>query len=293
MPRLNLLHMIRSTAWPLALMAATALAQEAPPEEPAPAEGAPAEEPSPEEPSPEESAAPAPAVVDPGPAAAHDPTRRYRDIMVVPHRTFLKAGRIELAPSAGVNINDNLASDFAFGAEANYFFSEVLAGGLLFQYFPTPGGATELETDIRRRYHKFPTHNEYVFAGLLGASYVPIYGKFTVLSKWLVHWEAYVALGAGLVRTQTVPRDASLTPLTNNNPAVSPALGGRFFMSRWLSTFFTIRDYAFLDKFELETGDRDTQSRKDNAESRFVQNVILSLGVAVYFPMDFKYTTLR
>jgi len=282
MPRLITAHMIRFVAWPLALLAATASAQpaEPPAEEPAPADQTPAEEPLAEEP-----AAPAP-VADAPPTAPRDPTQRYRDIMVVPHRTFLKAGRIELAPSAGVNINDNLASDFAFGGEANYFMSEVFGVGLLFQYFPTPGGATDLETDIRRRYRKFPTHNEYVFAGMLGASYVPIYGKFTLLSKWLVHWEAYVAAGGGLIRTQTVPRDASLDPLTNNNPAGNVAFGGRFFLSKWFSTFFTIRDYLFVDKFELEGTDRPT-------ESRFVQNVILSLGAAVYFPMDFKYTTLR
>jgi outer membrane beta-barrel protein len=281
MPRLSLAQMISLAACPLWLMAATASAQDAPP----PAEAPPAEEPPAEEPPPLE-APPAPAPVAPPPVARTAQEQRNRDIMVVPHRYFLKTGRLEVAPSAGININDNLISDFSFGGEANYFLSEAFAVGLLFQYFPTPGGATDLETDIRRRYHKFPTHNEYVFAGMAGVSYAPIYGKFTLFGGRLVHWDAYVGAGGGLVQTKTVPRDGSLEPLTNNNPAGNVSFGGRFFLSRWLSALFNIRDYVFVDKFEKEGANRPT-------ESRFVNNVMLSLGAAVYFPMDFKYTTLR
>ena len=283
MPRLSLAHMIRVASWPLWLWAATASAQEPPAAEPPPGEKPPpAEEPmNLEQP-------PAPTAVAPPPAAKTSQEQRNRDIMVVPHRYFLKAKRLEVAPSAGVNINDNLISDFAFGAEASYFISEAFAVGLLFQYFPTPGGATDLETDIRRRYHKFPTHNQYDFAGMAGVSYVPIYGKFTLVGRKLIHWEGYVGAGGGLMRTRTVPRDGSLDPLINNNPAGNLSFGGRFFLSRWFSAFFNIRDYFFFDKFEKERVGTERPT-----ESRFVNNTMLSLGAAIYFPTGFKYTTLR
>lgn len=276
--------MIRVAAWPLWLCATTALAQDAPPAEPPPAE----EAPPPEEPITVDEPAPTPAPTPPAPVAKTTQEERWRDIMVVPHRYFLRAGRLELAPSAAVNINDNLISDFAFGAEANYYFSEALGVGLLFQYFPTPAGATDLETDVRRRYRKFPTHNEYVMAGMLGLSYAPIYGKFTLLGGKVIHWDAYVGLGGGLVQTKTIPRDGSLDGLTNNNPAINASFGAHFYLTKWMSAFFNIRDYVFKDEFEKEGGGTDRPT-----ESRFVNNVMLSLGAAIYFPTAFKYTTLR
>lgn len=287
MNRLSLSSIGRTAAWPLAmLLCSPAGAQQAPPEQPPPAEEPAAEEPAAEEPPGSEPAAEAaPAAAPAAPAAApRDPSQRYKDIMVVPYRSFLKSGRVELAPSAGLNINDNLISDFAVGGEANYFLSEVFPIGVLFAYFPTPGDS-DLERDIRRRYHKFPTHNEYVFAAMGNVGYLPIYGKFTFFGAKVIHWDSFVAIGGGVMQTKTVPRDASNDPLVNTNPAFNAAFGGRFYLTRWLSANFSIRDFILIDKFEVD--------EQRNTESRLVNNVILSLGVGVYFPMGFKYTTLR
>jgi len=281
MNRLNLSVICRFAVWPAAvLVCVPASAQEVPPEE-APAEEPPAEEPPGSEPGPEAAPAPPPSAPT---VVPRDPSERYKDIMVVPHRSFLKRHRLELAPTAGLNINDNLISDFAVGAEANFFLSEVFSLGALFEYFPTPG-STDLENDIRRRYHKFPTHNEYVFAAMAAVGYIPVYGKFTLFGRSTLHWDLYVSGGPGVMQTKTVPRDAANDSRKNTNVAGQLALGGRVYLTRWLSAVFSIRDFFLIDTFEVDEERRE--------ESRFVNNVILSLGVGIYLPMDFKYTTLR
>jgi outer membrane beta-barrel protein len=294
MPRRSQSTTMRHAIWAIAALSLPAGAQQAPPP---PAEQTPAAEPppepTPEEPAPAERAAsPAPKAPAAAPSTApREASQRYKDIMVVPYRSFLKSGRIELAPSAGININDDLIPDFALGGEANYFLSEAFSVGALFEYFPTPSGITDLETDVRRRYVKFPTHNEYDFAGMGNVAYVPIYGKFTILGWHVVHWESYVGAGAGIMRTQTVPLSASVEPQVNNDLAFNVAFGGRFFISRWFSGLFSIRDFLFNDKFDIGPSTAPGGGRA--IDTRFVQNVILSIGVGIYFPTSFKYTTLR
>src|SRR5262245_46110784 len=54
----------------------------------------------------------------------------WQDIVVVPRKAFLKGGRLELQPFAGVTINDNLIRHYVFGADFNYFLTDALWVGL-------------------------------------------------------------------------------------------------------------------------------------------------------------------
>ena len=62
-------------------------------------------------------------------------TLSWQDIVVVPRKAFLKGGRLELGPFAGVTVNDNLIRHYVFGADLNYFLTDALWVGLQGQYF--------------------------------------------------------------------------------------------------------------------------------------------------------------
>ena len=62
-------------------------------------------------------------------------TLSWQDIVVVPRKAFLKGGRLELAPFAGVTVNDNLIRHYVFGGDFNYFLTDALWVGLQGQYF--------------------------------------------------------------------------------------------------------------------------------------------------------------
>ena len=62
-------------------------------------------------------------------------TLTWQDIVVVPRKAFLKGGRLELAPFAGMTVNDNLIRHYMFGVDLNYFLTDVFWVGLQGQYF--------------------------------------------------------------------------------------------------------------------------------------------------------------
>src|SRR5215813_5643281 len=80
-----------------------------------------------EEPAPAEEIIPTtppeaqPEKITPGAAARN----QWQDIVVVPRKAVLKTNRLELAPFAGVTLNDPLIRHFTVGGMATYYFSDV------------------------------------------------------------------------------------------------------------------------------------------------------------------------
>jgi hypothetical protein len=62
--------------------------------------------------------------------AAADNALSWQDIVVVPRKRFLKGGRAEFAPFAGMTVNDNLLRHYVFGLDFNYFLTDALWAGL-------------------------------------------------------------------------------------------------------------------------------------------------------------------
>ena len=62
----------------------------------------------------------------------------WQDIVVVPRKAFLKGGRLEIVPFAGLTMNDNLIRHYIFGAgpqltSSTDAFSDRRAGAVLRQ----------------------------------------------------------------------------------------------------------------------------------------------------------------
>ena len=70
-------------------------------------------------------------------------TLSWQDIVVVPRKAFLKGGRLELAPFAGITVNDNLIRHYVFGVDLNYFLTDALWVG-------APGAVLREAADRRR-----------------------------------------------------------------------------------------------------------------------------------------------
>ena len=62
-------------------------------------------------------------------------TLSWQDIVVVPRKRFLKGGRLEIAPIAGITVNDNLIRHYMFAADLNYFLTDALWVGVQGEYF--------------------------------------------------------------------------------------------------------------------------------------------------------------
>lgn len=219
----------------------------------------------------------------------------WQDIVVVVRKPFLKVRRIEILPQWGVTMNDNIIRHFQFGAQLNYFLTDVLAVGLEGHVY-----AKDLREPfdlVARQARRLPTVNKYVWDAALNFHYVPVYGKFAVLDKHIIHWESYFTAGVGVTQSEVLPRDPAFDEFTNI--LITPNVGAsmRFFLTKFLTVTVGVRDYVFVDKFEpVGRGDgmfESATAAKDNADSALINNVVFQAGLSFWFPTGFEYTTFR
>jgi len=227
-------------------------------------------------------------------------TLSWQDILVVPRKAFLKGGRLELGPFAGLTVNDNLIRHYVFGADLNYFLTDALWVGLQGQYF-----VKQLETQaelLGLQFNRSSTLNRYLYGGAFNMGYVPTYGKFALMNRQIVHWEIWASAGVGVTITENITRDpAEQSKKGFKNTALTPnfGIGGRLFLTDWLTVNVAIRDYLIADKFEPAANPDPTMECsspsqcKSQADTALVNNVMVYAGVGMYLPTKFTYKTPR
>ncbi len=216
----------------------------------------------------------------------------WQDIVVVVRKPFLKVSRIEIQPSFGITMNDNIIRHYQLAGALNYYLTDVLAVGVEGQYYVKD--LREPFDLVARQARRLPTVNQYNFGAALNFHYVPIYGKFAVLDKHIISWETSLTAGVGFTQSEVIPRDPALQPFKNT--LITPNVGAsmRFFISRFLTVHAGIRDYVFVDNFESVNRTEPSGSiAKENADSSLVNNIMFQTGVSFWFPMSFEYTTFR
>jgi outer membrane beta-barrel protein len=219
----------------------------------------------------------------------------WRDIVTVIRKPFLKLHRTELRPILGTTMNDNIIRHVTQGGELAYYLTDVLAIGVEGQYYEH---TFEEPFDlVARQARRLPTVNQYNYSGALDFHYVPVYGKFAVVDKHIVTWEVALTAGIGAIQTEVIPRDKRFPAFTNLN--LSPNVGAdmRFFLAKWLTINAGIRDYMFEDKFEPTMRDSMTNTTaaeaQQNADPRFINNIMFQVSVSFWLPSGFEYHTFR
>jgi outer membrane beta-barrel protein len=229
-----------------------------------------------------------------GSAAA--PRKSWEDIVVVPRKAFLKKFRLELAPFAGITLNDPLIRHYSFGSDLNFYVTDVLSVGLEGQYFIKE--LSHRESLVGLQYYLVPTLNKLKYHYALTFGYVPGYGKFGLFNKWIVHWDLTFALGVGRIRTEIIPRAFGDASFTNDNWTVHPGLGVRLFVLDWLTLSLTFRDYIYRDIFEYKGRTPDmsvaeVRRLSQNSQTQLVQNIMMFFSIGLYVPPSFTYRTPR
>jgi outer membrane beta-barrel protein len=228
--------------------------------------------------------------------AAGAPRKSWEDIVVVPRKAFLKKLRLELAPFAGITLNDPLIRHYSFGGDLNFYVTDVLSIGLEGQYFLKE--LSERESLVGLQYYLVPTLNKLKYHYALAFGYVPGYGKFGLFNKWIVHWDLTFALGIGMMHTEIIPRAFGDKPFANRDIAGHVGIGVRLFVLDWLTLGITFRDYMYKDVFEFRNREDDmsiaTVKQESQAhQSQFVQNIMMFFSVGFYIPPSFTYRTPR
>jgi outer membrane beta-barrel protein len=221
-----------------------------------------------------------------------DDRAEWRDIVVVMRKPFLKMRRVELMPMIGVTTNDNLIRHTQLGGQLNYFLTDVLAVGLEGGIFQR--NLREPYDLIARQARRLPTVNQYNYSAGLNFHYTPVYGKFALFSRSIVHWDGSLTAGVGITESEVIPRNPAMQSFTNM--LVTPSVGAsmRVYFSDFLTLHLGLRDYVFLDRFEaLDRTEVSGDAARENGTTALVNHVVLQAGVSFWLPTSFSYSSFR
>jgi outer membrane beta-barrel protein len=138
--------------------------------------------------------------------------------------------------------------------------------------------------------------NRYLYGGAFNMGYVPGYGKFALFNRQIIHWEVWISAGFGATFTEVIARNpADQASKAFKNTALTPnaGLGGRLFLTDWMTVNIALRDYIIADKYEPLAPCMNADDCKAHADSALVNNVMVYAGVGFYLPTKFTYKTPR
>lgn len=198
-------------------------------------------------------------------------------VRAVSRRTFLKGGRFELNPLVGISANDPFFRAWMVGARGSYHLSEEFALD-----FGGAGAVYQEPLDVFRALNVDPEEISAALkaqqkAGALaatlygyadvGVTFSPFYGKVALASELVGHFDTFISTGIAAV----IDSGSSVV-----HPGLQVGIGSRLFLNRWLVARADVRDYLY----PADSGNGVA----------FGNTLILSVGLGIYFPLDFDYS---
>ena len=221
-------------------------------------------------------------------------TETVEEIYAVQQIYALRINRVEVAPNVGFTMNDPYVSHTSVGLALNYWWTNVLAIGLNFNWYQGLENESDLNFFVRRSFRLAVPITEYQLGANLNFTYVPLYGKFNMFNEYIFQWDAYVLGGVGIMRTRPVPVvDPEVRQFDFDwRVAFNVAIGFRVFIPRWLAVFAELRDYIYLEQLEnldVAVGGRDDPNTWLADGPSLTNNVTAHLGLTIFLPFDFEY----
>jgi len=217
------------------------------------------------------------------------------EIYAVQRMYVLRNGRFELAPSLAQTFNDQYVSHPALAVGLNYWVTNVLAVGASFLWYQGIESESDLNFSVRRSARLAVPITEYQLGAHLNFTYVPIYGKFEMFNEAIFQWDAYLVGGVGMMRTRPV---AVIDPAVRDfafdwRVAFNAGIGLRVFVTKFFTVFGELRDYMYLEKLEsLDVQLGEARANRDtwiDQEATLTNNVMVHVGVTLFFPFTFEY----
>lgn len=229
------------------------------------------------------------------PAAAQDEPAEDRETALevgpmVRRKLLYRSTRLEVSPFFGMTLADPYTRNGLAGASVNFHLTNEFGIGLTAGY-----GLLQSPTDLRSNMDEAlnqGTRTEdaqrlaYSHIGWLVAlegSYVPIFGKFSILDSSIWNYDLHLTFGAAFIgqEAESVVLNGQVqdTSLIGNQVAPTVGLGFRFFASDFIALNLELRDFIYS---RTELGDTSAGT------SQLTNNFMLSLGVSFFLPTAVK-----
>jgi outer membrane beta-barrel protein len=189
-------------------------------------------------------------------------------IKSVQKKPFIKKGRWELTPLFGISLNDAFYQKMGGGAAISYHIADSLGVELQAIYVGTI--QTDMVGFFQQANQALPKVSQLKYYLTANLMWSPFYGKLSLFTDEIVHFDAYLVGGFGLADTETGPKFAT-----------NIGIGLRYFATSWLVIKLEVRDIIYTEKLTLDV---------QRTEFSDVQNhVMLTAGISFFLPVDFKY----
>jgi outer membrane beta-barrel protein len=195
-------------------------------------------------------------------------------IKSVQRRAFIQRNRHELGVDLGLTMNDAFFVTYGIDAHYAYHILDSLALEARFQYLPWQSTLPSVRV-VRQIDNAIPPLLATpLYDASLEAQFAPIYGKMSILSEKIIHYDLFVAGGFGVMATNAAT--------ANFHPMGTLAIGARVYVTDWLAVRAEIRDQMYQDRRVILTD-------VSTAESALQNFLFFNLGVSVFFPFTFDY----
>lgn len=189
-------------------------------------------------------------------------------IKSIQRKDFLKRHRWAVSPMVTLSLNDAFYQKAGGGAALAFHPADSLGLEIQGVYIGT------VQTDMVGYYQqanqalpKVSNLRFYMTGNLLWS---PLYGKLSLFTDDIVHFDAYLIAGFGMAYTETGAKFAT-----------NLGLGLRYFLASWFVIKLEVRDLIYTETFTLDV---------QRTEFSDIQNhVMFSVGVSFYLPLDFDY----
>jgi outer membrane beta-barrel protein len=203
---------------------------------------------------------------------------------IVRRQLLHRSGRLEIQPQAAFTMNDTFIRNTLVGANVNYHLNNVFAVGATGGF-----GAMHSDTSLRRNVAQTLSpgdlnqisYSQIDWAVDLGMSFVPVFGKFSVMNRMITHYDLNLNAGVAFVSESGVAAveggevDAIFDGV---KPGVMLGLGMRFFLTDMISLNADVRSYVYS---------RAEVSRRF-ANPQLTPTMLMSVGVGIFLPGDVK-----
>ncbi len=216
-------------------------------------------------------------------AFAQDDRETARDTgPVVRHQLLYRSTRLEVAPLAGMTVNDAYMRNAILGASLSYHLTNSIGLNVVGGYGVTQFG-TDLRDNLENRLGDVDDISYSYVQALVGAelTYAPIIGKFSIFNGAITDFDIHLIGGFGFVfeAAEAAAEGGEVDPeLEGLRPAPTLGIGTRFFLSDGMAATLQVRDYLY-SRSEISTL---------TADPEFKNNVMVTLGLSFFLPQEVK-----
>lgn len=205
---------------------------------------------------------------------------------IVRRKLLYRSTRLELTPTLAFSVADSYTQTLLAGIGIGFHLTNEIGISGSFNY-----GVLQLPTSLRQAMNEaLPesvqsrvSFSKINWAADLAASWVPVFGKFSIMSSLIVNYDIHLLGGVGFVSLGADPAVEGGRPsATLNQTGPSAVLGGgaRFFFGDMFSINIDVRDYLLSRALVSRTG--------TGASAELGNNLIMSLGLSLFLPGEVK-----